>query len=547
MMRRLKPGCLLLLIIISFGFCSVSAQDTLRKPAADTVSIIDLLHSDRFRGRKADSVTELTMLAGNVRLKQDITLFYCDSAVINKHNNILEAFGNVRINDRDSVQVYSQYLIYHIDKKLAIARKKVRLTDGKGVLTTEELQYDTRDRIGNYTSGGKIVNGKTIITSKDATYYADLKDVYFKNDVKMRDPQYNLDTDSLLYNTGSQLATFITRTLIKDSGGGTVLTSEGYYDMKNKIASFGKRSVIKDGKGLTVTGDDIYTEDSTGKTIIKGNGVYIDTVQKVSVLANYMIADKKKNTFLATQHPLMIIEQDKDSIYVTADTLFSARMADLRNPNYHDIPVDTLKGTTLMPVKDSSDIRFLQGYHHVRIFSDSLQAVCDSLFYSARDSVFRLFTNPIVWANNTNQVTGDTIYLFTRNKKAERIYVFENAMTINKSGDSMYNQLRGNTINGYFRDGTIDFMRAKGSAQSVYYARDENNAIVGVNNAGADIIDMRFANKELNKVIFRNEVTGTMYPLRQLPEDKKTLRNFQWLDNLRPKTKFELFEDPARQ
>ncbi len=542
-MRKFYAGLLLILL----GDCfAAAAQDTIKAPVStgDTVSIVNLIHSDRLRFKKVDSLTQLQIVAGHVELQQDKTIFHCDSAVINKHLNIMEAFGNIHINDADSIHTYSQYLIYDIAKKTAILRKKVKLTDGNGTLTTDELQYDTRSKLGTYTTGGKIVNGKTTITSKEATYYGDLKDVYFKRDVKMRDPQYDLDTDSLLYNTESQIATFITKTYIRDSTGGTVVTSDGFYDMKNKLARFGKRPIIKDGKGVTVTGEEVYTDQNTGKTIIKGNGVYVDTAQKISVLANYMESDKNKNTFLATMHPLMIIQQDKDSIYVTADTLFSARVADIHDTHYRELIKDTIKQVTVVNAKDSSDIRYFQCYHHVRIFSDSLQAVCDSMFYSARDSVFRLFNNPIVWASQS-QVTGDTIYLYTKNKKAEHMYVFENSFVINKSDENMFNQVSGRTLNGYFKDGAIDFMRTKGSpAQSIYYAKDENDAMVGVNNAVGDIIDMQFENKELKKVIFRNDVSGTMYPVNQVPEEKKTLRNFKWLDKKRPKTKFELFEDP---
>jgi lipopolysaccharide export system protein LptA len=532
-----------------FFLCfQLQAQDTtLLTPATDTVSIIDLLHSDRLRSQKIDSATELLMVAGHVRLKQDNTLFFCDSAVINRNGKIMEAFGNIHINDSDSVHTYAQYLIYHMDTKIATLKKKVRMTDGKGVLTTEELEYDTQYKIGTYKNGGKVVDGKTVLTSKEATYYADLKDAYFKKDVKLRDPQYNLDTDSLLYNTSAGLATFITKTYIKDSSGRTIETSEGYYDMRNKIARFGKRPVIKDNKGVYVTGDEINSDDATGQTVIRGNAVYKDSAQNISVIANEMYSNSKTNTFLATRNPLMIIKQNEDSIYITADTLYSARIADLKDSAYTELVRDTIKNVTVVNTKDTADIRFFQGFHHVRIFSDSLQAVCDSMFYSAKDSVFRLFTNPIVWATG-NQVTGDTIYLFTKNQKADRLFVNENAIAINKSGEKMFNQIAGRTLNGYFKDGNIDYFRAKGSpAQSVYYIKDEDDALVGVNSATADIIDMTFAEKELQKVIFRSEVTGTMYPVQQLPEDKKQLRNFNWQETKRPKTKYELFENPVNQ
>ena len=371
-------------------------------------------------------------------------------------------------------------------------------------------------------------------------YYADMKDVYFKKDVVLKDPKYRLESDSLLYNTESEIATFIAYTFIEDSAKRTIRTKEGFYDMKNKNAFFGKRPIIKDGP-TTIVANDVETDDKSGISKLRGNAVFIDTAQGISVLSNFMIINRTDETFLATQHPLMILKQDKDSIYISADTLYSGRLSKLFKVTDSAAVKDTVKGTVVVDAKkkDSAD-RYFQAYRHVRIFSDSLQAVSDSLFYSGKDSIFQLFTNPIIWANE-NQITGDTIYLYTKNKKAERLYVFENGLAINKSGPNMFNQVRGNRLNGFFRDGEIDYMRARGNAESVYYIKDEDSSLVGVNKASGDIIDMRFKNKELNRVVIISEPKGTVYPIRKMPEDEKLLRNFQWHAERRPKTKYELF------
>src|SRR5258705_8554671 len=118
-MLKFIAGCFIFLLSNTF---MVSAQDTLSRLKADTISIVNQIHSDRLRFQKTDSVTQLQMLAGNVVLQQDNTKFYCDSAVINKHLNILEAFGKVHINDADSIQTYGEYLIYHIDTKMAVLK-----------------------------------------------------------------------------------------------------------------------------------------------------------------------------------------------------------------------------------------------------------------------------------------------------------------------------------------------------------------------------------------------------------------------------------------
>ncbi|HTR29031.1 MAG TPA: hypothetical protein VMH27_07160, partial [Puia sp.] len=212
-----------------------------------------------------------------------------------------------------------------------------------------------------------------------------------------------------------------------------------------------------------------------------------------------------------------------------------------------------------LPPTDST-LRYIIGYHHVRIFSDSLQAVADSLYYSGKDSVFRLFYNPVAWGSGNYQITGDTMYVYTKNKKANRLYVFENALAINRVARSLFNQLKGTTINCFFLDGEIDYIRAKGNSESIYYIADDNKAYTGANRVHGDIIDMIFApkldsagniavdsagkpkGKELDRVVIRSDAEGTMTPMRRVNPEDMVLRGFKWLERRRPKSKEEMFE-----
>jgi hypothetical protein len=146
----------------------------------------------------------------------------------------------------------------------------------------------------------------------------------------------------------------------------------------------------------------------------------------------------------------------------------------------------------------------------------------------------------VLWATDA-QISGDTIYLLTKNKKADQVWVFENGFSISRTPESFFNQIKGNRINGYFKDGSIDYIRAKGNAESVYYLQDDDSAYVGMNYARADAIGMYFVDKSLKKVTWVKGVEGTTYPFQQIPEDKKELRNFKWQESRRPKSRYELF------
>jgi lipopolysaccharide export system protein LptA len=548
----------LLLITLSCFFFTNAQQvpvaapvDTLR-PGTDTGKIIYLIKADKYRLLKTDSATEKHILIGNVLLKQGNTYFSCDSAIQDKVLNQVEAFGNIHINDADSVHTYSQYLKYIGDSRIANLKKKVKLTDGKGVLTTEELEYDLNAKMGTYLNGGKVVNGASVLTSKEGFYYADTREVYFKKNVRLVDPEYTMATDTLLYNIDNEIATFVSPTTIND-GQSTIRTRSGFYDLKNGNASFGERPVIVDST-QEIIADNIDYDKKTGQGVATGNVLYRDTAQGVTIMAGATNFNSGTKDVLATQKPVMILQQQDDSLYIAADTLYSSLVKDsvilmrdstgalLDSSVLTVSKTDTVKGQKVLDKNSSDSIRIFQAFHHVKIFSDSLQGVCDSLYYSAKDSIFRFYRDPILWSID-NQITGDTIYLLTKNKKADQLMVFENGFSINKTRESFFNQIKGNRLNGFFKDGNIDYLRAKGNAESVYYLQDSDSAYVGMNYAQADAISMYFVEKELKKVAWVNTVSGTTYPMGQIPDDKKQLRNFSWQENRRPKTKLDLFAD----
>ncbi len=52
------------------------------------------------------------------------------------------------------------------DKKVAYLKGNVKLNDGKGTLTTPDLEYDVDTKIGIYKNGGKVVNNKKTVLNK---------------------------------------------------------------------------------------------------------------------------------------------------------------------------------------------------------------------------------------------------------------------------------------------------------------------------------------------------------------------------------------------
>lgn len=630
MIYNKKMQHLIRYVLILAGICLLGIQPVMAQKS-DSTSVIHILHADTLNNITRDSV-QLARFIGHAAFRQGNMTIYCDSAFKNGLTNQLDAYGHVHINQADSVQVYGDYLHYEGNTKLATLKGNARLTDGKVTITGPELQYDMNARIGTYHQGGKLVNGSSVLTSQEGFYYADTKDVYFKYNVLLVDPQYTLTTDTLLYNTDTKIATMIAPTTIND--GKTIMyTTSGYYNTETGYGNFGNRPTIVDSAS-TITADNIETDKTTGYSYATGNMVYRDTANKMSLLANYGKVNQANKTVLATQHPLLILERSKDTLYMVADTLYSGVIkADsittpgIRTQSMEDdssavtavqdtsrlpdslrnrVPLrslDTLKARVLRPdsvaknlradslrtdtlkvaadkqviikpdtvqldlmkpdtgkiaradtmkakpgslkadstKRDTTERRYILAYHHVRIFSDSLQGVADSVYYSSKDSIFRFYRDPVLWANNT-QLTGDTIYLYTRNQTADKLIMEPNGLIVNEAepGRQLYNQIKGNIITGYFAGNAIDWMHVDGNAESIYYVKDDEGGYISVNKSLSAIINIHFTAGELNKVVFIKDPEGTMYPFTQRPKDELLLENFRWEIKRRPKSKYEL-------
>src|SRR5690606_6386955 len=190
----------------------------------------------------------------------------------------------------------------------------------------------------------------------------------------------------------------------------------------------------------------IALDENSGMVTIEGNGRMVDSANKVIVIGDQIFVDRKKNAFLATRKPVMVFYDDNDSTYLAADTLISGLRVHDTVMKYRPLILPGMETDSAQINEDS--IRHFLAFHNVRIWNDSLQAVSDSLFFSTRDSVFRLLKNPVSWHGDT-QISGDTMHMYTRNRSPHLLHVFNNAFVINNPEKSVFNQVSGRMLHGY--------------------------------------------------------------------------------------------------
>lgn len=261
--------------------------------------------------------------------RQDNAILTCDSAVFYEEKNVFEAYNNVHINQADTVNIYSDFLTYDGNTKMAHLTSNVRLLDRESVLTTNILDYNMATKVGTYVTGGKIVNKDVTLTSKNGYYFAGSRDAYFRYNVVAVTPQTTIKSDTLRYNTLTNWTYFYgpTNILGKDDN---LYTENGAYNTKTQYAYFGKKNLYTSGS-KSLKGDSLYYDGAAGYGKAVRNIVFRDTTDKTVMygqLGYYYKIDQRtlvtKNAYvgLGTSDSIVVKDVKKpDSLWMGADTL----------------------------------------------------------------------------------------------------------------------------------------------------------------------------------------------------------------------------------
>lgn len=531
--------------------CMLLGQLAYAQKDSDTAKHVnvDIVEAGYIEFIQSDSVS-YNKLVGDVHLKQEENTMYCDSAYLNTETNNVEAFGNVVIIQPDGTQAMSDYLKYTGNSKLAYMRGNVSLTDGKDNLWTEEVEYDLNTRIGTYFNGGTLQSDVTTLSSNSGVYNMRSKDARFTEDVLVYDPEYTIVSDDLGYNTESKVVTFFAASVVTSDS--SVLTTHcGTYNTQLEIAHFPCRSSVRTTEQY-IESDSLYYDKKAGAALAIGDVIAIDTVQELTLYCGRADINEKKKTTLATIKPVLKKMNGKDSLFIRSDTFYTApvipvmdsiRLVKTIGKGRKKKEVVTMVADTTA-VTDTADLRYFVGYHHVKIFSDSMQGLCDSIAYSQKDSVMRMIYDPVVWSRKS-QITGDTILLYLDSSKLKKIFVPEKAFVASQSGPEkakLFDQIQGKTLTGYFSDNTITEVIVKPNAEAIYYSVDDDGAYIGVNEASSARMRIKFKDEAMDKILFEQEVKQKMTPLEQADLPKMKLNRFLWLNEKRPRSLAELFE-----
>ena len=513
--HRSTSWVLLCLLFVSFLAPSLHAARRKAKKVEDKriyLEHADRLHYDQYKNNDAQ------ILNGNVFFKHKGARLYCDSAHFYEATNSFEAFGHVKMLQGDTLSLLSDYGYYDGNEQLMKALHNVKLRNRNVTLYTDSLYYDRIYNQGYFQEGGKLVDGQTTLTSDWGEYHTDTKMAIFYFDVKMRNKKFYMTSDTLYYDTGLSLAHIVGPTDIY-SGNSHIYSEHGYYNTRTEQSRLMDRSVLMNG-GKTMIGDSVYYDSKAGLSKAFRNIIFTDTINKTMMTGNYGEYHEATGYAMTTDSAVAVDYSQRDSLFVHADTF-----------KIYTFNINT-----------DSVYRKMHAYHKVRAYRVDVQAVCDSLVYNTLDSCMTMYRDPIVW-NMNQQLFGEEIRVYMRDSTIDYAHVIEQAFSIEQLRDtSLYNQVSSKEMFAFFNEGEMREAQAKQNVLIVYYPEDQaDSSYTGQVNAESSELRLFMKDRKMER-IWMPKTEGTMYPMSQIPPNKRFLDGFAWFDYIRPIDKDDIFE-----
>lgn len=452
-------------------------------------------------------------LIGNVHFSHEGTNMYCDSAYLFSRQNRLQAYRNIFIQVNDTVSIFGDRLDYDGNTRIAELTGNVKMIDPQMTLTTGHLIYDLGKNTANYAGGGKIVNKDNTLTSRWGYYFVDQKQFFFKDLVKLVNPEYVMDSDTLRYNTLTEVAYFFGPTTIV-SEENTIFCRNGWYDTRNDVSRFSKDAFLNN-KEQSITGDSLFYDRKRGYGRADRNIVIRDTVQNSIITGHFAEHFEREGISVVTKEALLTVISEGDSLFMHADTLRAVYLED-------------------------SEEQFVFAYHQARFFRHDLQGLSDSVVYNFSDSTIYLYYNPIIWSD-VHQLTAERMEIQTSENEILAAHLFDAAFIISEEADLGFNQVKGKNITGHFLENELRRIDVFGNGETIYYVKEEDGTLVGINKAISSNIIIYIEDRQVTGIRFLENPEANLYPLEELPEADRRLRNFRWYQEKRPQKKEDIF------
>lgn len=413
---------------------------------------------------------------------------------------------------QDSMTLLSDSLIYDTKNKFVKFTGPTLIEKDSLNIYTEKGYYNVESQQSYFGNNPRYKRGNQLADAKDIYHDANKKIITLVHHAYIRDDKQEAKADSIIFNESTNQVSLFKNAWYKE-GERELSGDEIEYNRKTKSLNVkGKTKVSESGriidalslkydgnKDLGIAIGDVHVSDTSG-----GYTVVCDTFIYNKADARYRAIGKDHRAYIASAF-------DNDSLYLSADTLLSEKR-----------------------IEQNDSFQVLYAWKNVKIWSKKMQGLCDSLYFSGKDSTFYMYVKPVMWSD-TSQFSGDTILMTMANKTLKDIFLRQKAFVINRDANHLENQLKGREIQAHFDKRKINYMDVQGNAESVYFILDEAKGYIGTNFIQCS--SMRFffnLDEKIDHIDFYTKPKGNMLPLQQ--GKKKILEGYLPRDKEKPQS-----------
>ncbi len=452
-------------------------------------------------------------LIGDVSFKHNNTIMYCDSAYHYINDDKMKAFGNIKINQGDTLTITGENLTYFGSKNQININGNVILIDKYMILKTNHIFYNLVSNIALYPNAGEIIENQKTIKSKKGKYNSNTHYFYFSDSVTVNTQDYNIYTDNMNYDANKEITYFFGPTFI-NSDSKTIYCENGWYDTKTDISQFKKNSYIKINKQV-LKGDSLFYNKNIGYANAISNVEVIDTSQNIIVYGDYAEYFEEKKIIEITKKPLLLIISENDTLFLHAKKFLS----------------------------DQNDTnKKILAYNNVKFFREDFKGKCDSLSYDFTDSILKMFKRPIIWINEF-QITADSLFFIINKGDLKEMHLISSPFITLQEDSLDFNQIQGKKMTTYFTENKIRKIDVYGNGQTIFFLTDDNSKKIGLNYTECSNLSLYFKSNKLTKINYEKNPNSITIPYNDISFEERFLRGFIWRNSEQPKIKEDIFTE----
>ena len=208
--------------------------------------------------------------------------------------------------------------------------------------------------------------------------------------------------------------------------------------------------------------------------------------------------------------------------------------------------VDSVAMTETQPLQlDTAKVSFIEAFHNVRFYRSDVQGMCDSLVYSGIDSMARFYSRPVMWHEQKNQFSADSIQAQIKDKKLKKINLLSNAFIISQEDSVHFNQIKSTEMAAWFNNNELYRFDALGGVTALFYMQ-EDSVITLMDREECKMMTVKIKDNQVQRTRSIGDLKQNVFPVYNLPVDDQRLKGFDWRGEERPESRFDLTDRRIR-